>query len=131
MILDKHDRWYDHAKCLGQAPLFDAPTASRGGARSRQDMAAEAERIHRARLICGRCPVQVQCLADAKPVERDEGIRAGIVLPPLKAGRAVPARCGTYTGYQRHLREKTPVCDECRQAFRKSRRELKARKESA
>ena len=26
--------------------------------------------------------------------------------------------CGTYPAYQRHLREKTPVCDACREAQR-------------
>lgn len=33
------------------------------------------------------------------------------------------APCGTYAAYRRHLREKTPVCDACRDAKRQNSRE--------
>lgn len=68
------DPWWWRAACRGSAPLFDAPSAH---------SPAEAERIHRATLICGRCTVRAECLADAQ-IGRDEGIRAGRVLPPVK-----------------------------------------------
>ena len=72
--------WFWSAACSGLAPLFDAPAAERAGSRTRQEMAAEAERIHRAKLICGRCSVTLECFDDAQP-GRDEGIRAGVLLP--------------------------------------------------
>jgi len=40
--------------------------------------------------VCRQCPVRVEC-AQAVDPDRDEGVRAGVVLPPLdKNGRPVP-----------------------------------------
>lgn len=41
---------------------------------------------------------------------------ATCVLPLHVADNAERMRCGTRPGYQRHLRERTQICDRCRQA---------------
>lgn len=122
MTLDKGDRWFDFAACAGQAPLFDAPATGRAGNRTRQELAAEAERIHRAKLICSRCTVRDACVADYRP-GRDEGIRGGHVLPPLDKPRGQERKHGTEGGYKTHRRHGEEACYECREANRLARNE--------
>ena len=85
--------------------------------------------------ICFRCPVRLACLGDALASEGSahkndrHGIRGGLTgyqrrlvyeeLVKRKTGQGPKrkrAECGTRGGYQRHLREKTPICAPCRQA---------------
>lgn len=40
------------------------------------------------------------------------------------------AKCGTYSGYMRHIKLKQPVCDECRDAKRRYRREQYAKQKA-
>lgn len=119
MTLDRHDRWYDFAACRGQAPLFDAPTHPHGF-RTATERASEDERVHRAKLICGRCSVIQQCADDALP-GCDEGIRAGQMLPPIDKPRGHVYRHGTEGGYKTHKRRGEKPCYECREANRLAR----------
>ncbi|MGA5354019.1 WhiB family transcriptional regulator [Streptomyces thermodiastaticus] len=94
--------------------------------------------------ICVACPVRSHCLDDALAVEGSRttryGIRGGLTGPqrareykrriiaaqeatepaqtsaPTPKQKRQPAQCGTRSGYQKHLREKTPICDPCRKA---------------
>jgi WhiB family redox-sensing transcriptional regulator len=47
------EHWADHAVCKGRTQLFFPPRAERPQARARREA--------QARLLCGTCPVQVQC----------------------------------------------------------------------
>lgn len=71
--------WWERARCLGMAPLFDAEG---GRVRGRAAAKALAERLERAARVCAECPVRRECDADWRP-GRDEGIRAGKVLPSI------------------------------------------------
>ncbi|UJV43836.1 WhiB family transcriptional regulator [Streptomyces sp. AMCC400023] len=85
--------------------------------------------------ICYQCPIRLACLRDALTIEGGankesrHGIRGGLTgyqrrlvyeeLVKRKTGQGPKrkrAECGTRGGYQRHLREKTPICAPCRQA---------------
>lgn len=77
------ERWYDHAACVGKAPLFDAESdGPYEGRNSDAKRRANAHRYEAAARVCAVCPVTAQCWRDARP-GRDEGIRAGRLLPPL------------------------------------------------
>ncbi len=90
-----------------------------------------------ARSVCAPCPVRRECLIDAiRTGDNEHGIRAGLkpcerraVVKELArreqavqavAGSAAsqrgPAECGTNSGYRKHTRDKTPICDPCRRA---------------
>jgi hypothetical protein len=93
-----------------------------------------------ARSICGGCPVVQACgqwaLDNREPVGVWGGMteaerrtilrRRGIRLldtqepkpakPRPKRKSPEPAVCGTDSGYRKHVREKTKICDPCRQA---------------
>jgi hypothetical protein len=85
--------------------------------------------------ICYRCPIRLACLREALNAEGRAnkadryGIRGGLTsyqrwlvyeeLVKRKTGQGPKrklAKCGTRSGYQRHLREKTQICAPCRQA---------------
>jgi hypothetical protein len=76
------DPWWWRAACLGMAPLFDAAEGTRNGRFDAGQRKAHADRQQAAARVCATCPVTVQCERDARP-GRDEGIRAGKVLPPI------------------------------------------------
>jgi hypothetical protein len=86
--------------------------------------------------VCDGCPVRADCLADA--IARDDlhghwggtsevrrkrvikavrAVRPDLVPEPLhgqpRSDRPV-AQCGTLSGYNRHRREGTPTCRDCR-----------------
>lgn len=91
--------------------------------------------MKRAKQICAGCPVRPECLAEALRAENDSrfGVSGGLTAsersrlvksraepaepegPPTRSGRPA-AKCGTRSGYTRHTREKTVICDPCRQA---------------
>jgi hypothetical protein len=81
-VIDKGERWYDRAACLGMAPLFDAAEGDRKGTFDAQQRKAHADRLMQAARVCAECPVTAECDADWRP-GRDEGIRAGKVLPSI------------------------------------------------
>lgn len=74
--------WWERAACLGMAPLFDAVESWKQGRSDRRQVKAIADRLEAAAKVCERCPVRAECDADWK-VGRDEGVRAGKVLPPI------------------------------------------------
>ena len=89
----------------------------------------------RALAICAACPVRSDCLQDALTLPRneDQGIRGGMTQrqrhrlhPQLNPRR--PAECGTASGYDRHRRNHTAVCDECSEARSEYARKLRLRR---
>ena len=128
--------WRELANCAGSAEpyLFDATIDDDG--KERPD--ARAMRHALALQICRSCSVRDQCLAEALG-ERTEGVRGGVVLPPLKfqhlkhperARTEIPHN--TEAGFAAHKRRGVPVdpldtCG-CRGAARRAReqRERKA-----
>jgi hypothetical protein len=92
-----------------------------------------------AKEICAACPVRVACLTSALAAEGTGwGGRYGIwggLTPEERQELARPvrrvSRCGTRSGYRRHLRDGEPACDACRDANRKKARHNVLRKEAA
>ena len=72
--------------------------------------------------LCNKCPVRHDCLREAIET-KSEGIWAGTTTQdrrnPLRQRRELGAQmvdCGSYGGYQKHLRTKTSPCHECKVA---------------
>lgn len=130
--------WRDRALCALPAnrtvDFFPHPTDEQG--------------IAKATALCEACPVRQLCLLDAIAQEggsRPEyrwGIRGGLTgdqrfnrrrVLVRACGEAEPAlrprvaKCGTYSGYQKHLREKTDICAPCRKAKNEANRKQKQR----
>jgi hypothetical protein len=127
--------WQDSASCIGpehddHRDLWYAPDSDHKG-------------VAHAVSICKQCPVVKECAAAAFASGEKFGIwggmtarqrklalrratkaraRAKAAAPetapvPVKAKRSrKPAECGTRSGYQKHLRDKTEICAPCRQA---------------
>ncbi|MBQ0947684.1 WhiB family transcriptional regulator [Streptomyces sp. RK76] len=119
--------WRDRALCATPAgravDFFPTPGDEQG--------------IAKVKAVCAACPVATACLRNAITEEggsRPEyrhGIRGGLtgdqrfnrhrVLVRAR-GQVEPAlrpriaMCGTTSGYQKHLREKTEICAPCRKA---------------
>ncbi|MDD7813666.1 WhiB family transcriptional regulator [Mycobacterium sp. CSUR Q5927] len=70
-----------------------------------------------AQAICARCPVAQECREEARRNFVSHGIWAGQEYGRRQRGRgrALP-RCGTPSGYRRHLRNNETPCDDCRAA---------------
>ena len=114
--------WQEHAACIGTYDQLDwFPSSSRPGGMDR----AYQRNLAACRAVCASCPVQAQCLQSA--IEHGEkGVWAGLTArqrqrlhetakPPKE--RVNTAKCGTESGYARHLRwSKTEPCDDCRAA---------------
>ena len=104
--------WMEHAACAGHpAPDIFFPTKV-GKAALKQ--AAEAQRI------CATCPVIAQCDAFRKATgsvgvwgARLVAIRDGHTPDDMRYRKA---RCGTVSGYRRHIRLNEAVCPSCRAA---------------
>ncbi|MFD4572059.1 WhiB family transcriptional regulator [Streptomyces sp. NPDC058417] len=119
--------WAQRAACVGVDPEIFFPSASGTG-----------DALH----ICGGCPVRAACLEDVLRAEGQasaadrHGIVAGLdpqqrrqmseqrgtvrqqdpTPAPAPKAKRQPAKCGTRSGYQRHLKDKTAICGPCRQA---------------
>lgn len=115
--------WRDEAACRFEDPdvFFAEGNASR------------AEVIH-AQSVCHTCPVRIECGEYALQAGEYYGVWGGMSQNQLRQQRRrfghsseaktvkpaprkrEPAKCGTRSGYARHLREKTEICGPCRQA---------------
>ncbi|MDL5205087.1 WhiB family transcriptional regulator [Streptomyces sp. ALI-76-A] len=114
--------WLRHAVCAGmdQRAFFATGRHARA-------------QVFAAKRVCDACPVREQCREWAIESGERWGVWGGMSQDELrkkrrrftsraKAGtrpapkKREPAKCGTRPGYQKHLREKTPVCGPCRQA---------------
>lgn len=109
--------WRHYAACLDHDPELFFPVGDSDLARLQ---AEDAKRI------CRTCPVMEQCAQWAIENRMETGVWGGFDETQLgnirrrrsPASRRAPARCGTRPGYKRHLREGTPVCDDCADANR-------------
>jgi hypothetical protein len=122
--------WRDDALCRTEDPEDFFPVGA--------SPAAKAAERH-AKTVCFRCPALQACgqwaldnrepvgvwggmsEAERRAILRRRGVRLADVEeepePPKTAPKKQePAKCGTRGGYQKHLREKTVICDPCRQA---------------
>ncbi|WP_405695206.1 WhiB family transcriptional regulator [Streptomyces coelicoflavus] len=132
--------WRDRALCATPAGLavdwFPNPADDQG--------------ITEAQAVCAACPVAAACLRDALAQEGGShpeyrwGVRGGLTGDQrfnrhrtlVRArGEAEPdlrprvAKCGTVSGYQKHLRLKTEPCPECREAKNEANRKQKRRRQ--
>lgn len=125
--------WLGQAACRGEGidPEWFFPTQDNGPS------------LSKARSVCAACFVKRDCLAYAleieggQPAKTREGVYAGttggeryrlyqrgrgrVRQQPSTGPKAAPvkrkaAECGTRSGYQKHVREKTEICPPCRQA---------------
>lgn len=125
--------WRESAACIGMNPddfIF------------RSHATRTNLKVERAKSVCAGCPVLQQCL-DAELSQMRAGVasvgifggtttkernqmlheeranahqRALVYVPAPK--RRLPQGCGTNAGYQRHIEQGAPPCDDCRQARR-------------
>lgn len=129
--LDRATSWRDSALCA-ETPYNEYDWFPYPGDKPGLSMAKQ---------VCSACPVRQACLEDALEVEGGRtstdrfGVRGGLspagrrkvyerrreialqtqAEQPQRKTRE-PAKCGTRSGYQKHLREKTKICPPCRQA---------------
>lgn len=117
--------WMQNAVCAGMDPrVFYAQSRH------------SREMVNVARQICGGCPVATECATYAIQTGERWGVWGGMsqqelrrkrrrftssakthtTAPKPPAKKREPAKCGTRSGYQKHLREKTEICPPCRQA---------------
>jgi hypothetical protein len=87
-----------------------------------------------AKRICAECPVARECLTEALTKREEHGVWGGLteherrqIIAPRHTNGLPTARCGTESGYRRHLRAKENACAACRSAGRAAR----ARREGA
>lgn len=115
--------WQDRAACVG----LDSRVFYANGKYARAQ-------VHAAQRVCATCPVTAQCAAWAIQSGEKWGVWGGMSQKELRQKRVrdraprnsasgkpqrkaqEPAKCGTRSGYQKHLREKTEICQPCRQA---------------
>lgn len=75
--------------------------------------------------ICNTCPVKQQCFEAAVENNETHGIWGGV---DFERPSPAVAKCGTSSGYNRHLRDKESACDACLSAHRKATRASRARR---
>ena len=117
--------WLDNAACAG----MDQRAFFADGYHSRAQVRA-------AKKVCAICPVQAACRDWAIATGERNGVWGGMsqkelrqkrrrftsraktdtTAPQAPATKRKPARCGTNSGYRKHLREKTQICGPCRRA---------------
>ena len=130
--------WRDTAACADERykPIADFWYASDS------DITA----IRTATTICGHCPAREACLAAAVAEEKGAGdqyvwgVRGGLTaaqrrdlvkrVQKRRAPRAPkpPAPCGTTAAYDRHIRDREPIDDACREAHTEYRRKIRGRR---
>lgn len=91
--------------------------------------------VKKAKAVCAVCPVINECREYALPDASLSGTWGGMSeRDRMTARRAIekqPAPHGTRRGYEAHLKTKTPVCQECREAKNAYERKYKKRREVA
>ena len=90
--------------CQGRWWLFDTIIDNPGSA-------IGLSAVKEARDLCGTCPISHQCLTVDNATQEWAQLIVGAA-----ATRTKP--CGTVAAYRRHLRDKTPTCAPCREAWR-------------
>lgn len=124
---------YDQAACRGATKAM-FPYTNMG--RPRKDR-TENRATATAKQVCAGCPVRDACLQQALDNDERYGIWGGLTpqerhtitgRPVIRRGgpptRDIPH--GTNAGAQGHLRQGTPMCDECREGrneYRRTRRQ--------
>lgn len=93
------------------------------------------DNANEAKAICRVCPVASECLTYAIETGQEFGVWGAMTEQErrlkfrLKRPSGLPAaRCGTESGYRRHLRAKEQTCEQCKTANNLARR---AREEAA
>ena len=111
--------WMDRAACRGMGPdTFYNPSPQSAA---------------KARAICATCPVAAECLDYAR--NEEHGTWAGTNsrdrqrLRGRNQGQRSPiyVKCGTETGYRRHLRLGEDACPHCRWANNQATRERRGK----
>lgn len=122
---DRADEWRDYAACRAEDPEIFFPEGRKSGGD-----------VRTAQAICHGCPVRIECGTTAikdgefwgvwggmsqnqlRQQRRRTGSRTAAKPEAPKARRKSPepAVCGTNSGHRKHVRDKTPICDPCRQA---------------
>lgn len=90
--------------CEGRWWLFDTIIDAPGSALG-------LSAVKEARDLCGTCPISRQCLTVDNAGQEWAQLIVGARNTRTKA-------CGTVAAYRRHLRDKTPTCAPCREAWR-------------
>lgn len=108
--------WRHYAACRDQDPELFFPIG---------DTAPALLQATEAKAICGACGVKNMCLEWALETGQDTGVWGGLSEDERRAfkRRAAakpeprePAKCGTPSGYKKHVRDHTIICDPCREA---------------
>ena len=108
--------WRDRAACADTDPdLFFSEDTVRGT-------------YKQAIAICNDCPVKDDCLDYALKENLRDGVWGGRTPDERQRIRrrlgmpinvvSEPQPCGTNAAYVRHIKQKTPVCEPCREAKR-------------
>lgn len=114
------DDWRHHAECREEDPELFFPLGNTGPALAQ---------VEEAKAVCRRCPVIDSCLTWALASGQDSGVWGGLSEDERRAIKRraarnnpnrkrlrIPAECGTRSGYKRHQREHTAICQPCRDA---------------
>lgn len=97
--------WQEHAACRDHDPELFWPNGRRD------------TRVATALAICATCPVAEQCAAYATEHRIRDGVWGGRDRGKRRGGPGrPPAKCGTPSGYRRHLKRKETPCQPCRDA---------------
>jgi WhiB family redox-sensing transcriptional regulator len=103
--------WRDRAACTGRSDIdwFPAPDLPIG---ERQ------RRTQQALAVCDGCSVRPQCLATALEDPHTVGVWGGTTEHERRGKwqRPLVIRCGTDSGYSRHIRAGETACTACREA---------------
>jgi hypothetical protein len=87
--------------------------------------------------LCNRCPVRLDCLADAiteeaqTPVRHRTGIRGGLPASHRTTPADVAyntAECDTRSGYNKHRRNGEEACDPCKAAHARHEQDQRRRR---
>lgn len=116
--------WRDQASCKTRPDLNWYP--------------GQGEQFDEQLAVCAGCPVRDDCIAEALAATEydDLGIWGGMSQRQrtlLRRGqrnaktRRPVAECGTRSGYMRHRKDGTVICEDCRAANAAYQREMKAR----
>jgi WhiB family redox-sensing transcriptional regulator len=115
------DLWQNHAACIDHDADMWFPGPN------------DTAQRDRAKQICATCPVKTECLEHALAEGERYGIWGGVSIATYVRQRvphrAVSARCGTRSGYQRHTDRREIACDACVEAerdYQRRRRSMKA-----